>query len=163
MVQFFVSLGWYLLTALIHVILHRALALGFGKLTKNSFLIFIPSAMVIGWLLYFKIPGTLPMSALFLFLLFSGAHFLFFMSFFFDARSPSMKVLFLVRRHGPITREEILTHFSDAETVVNRVNTLLYEKFLVEGGNRLHAAPKAIPIARFMTWYRRLMKWERGG
>ena len=85
------------------------------------------------------------------------------MSFFFDARSPSAKLLFLIRHHGPLTRDAILTHFSDEETVVNRANTLVYEGYLVDRGSRFYAADKALPIARFMSWYRRLMKWERGG
>ncbi|MBI5620893.1 hypothetical protein HY949_03880 [Candidatus Gottesmanbacteria bacterium] len=163
MLQLLVSLAWYLVTAFIHVLLHRSLALGWGKMTKHSFWIFVPGAGACAWLLFGVVPGQLPWSALLLYLLLASTHFLFFWSFFFDARSPSAKLLFLIRRHGPITREEILTHFSDAETVLNRVNTLLYEKFIVERGNRFSAASKALPIARFMAWYRHLMKWERGG
>lgn len=157
------SVVCYLLTAFVHVLLHRALAFGFGKRTKNSFWIFVPGAAATAWFLNASAPHDIPVSALLLYLLLSAAHFLFFMSFFFDARSPSAKLLFLIRRHGPITRDEILTHFSDEETVVNRVNTLVYEGFLKMQGNRLVATTKAMPVARFMTWYRRLMKWERGG
>lgn len=153
----------YLLTAFVHVLFHRVLAFGFGKRTKNSFWIFVPGAAATAWFLNASAPHDTLLSALLLYVLLSAAHFLFFMSFFFDARSPSAKLLFLIRRHGPITRDEILTHFSDEETVVNRVNTLVYEGYLVDRGSRLYADPKAIPIARFMSWYRRLMKWERGG
>ena len=163
MSQFLVSIMWYLLTAILHVLLHRGLALGYGKITKHSFWIFIPGAAILAWLQLFMVPGQLPWSALLLYLLLSSAHFLFFWSFFFDARSPSAKILFLIRRHGPVTREEILAHFSDAETVTNRLNTLVYEGYAVKRGSRVVATAKSIPIARFMAWYRRLMKWERGG
>ncbi|MBI3955829.1 hypothetical protein HY339_01085 [Candidatus Gottesmanbacteria bacterium] len=158
-----VSIACYLLTALVHVLLHRALAFGLGKITKNSFWVFVLGAVVTIRILYSMRPSDIPMSAILLYLLLSATHFLFFMSFFFDARSPSAKILFLIRRHGPVTREEIMAHFSDGETVVNRVNTLIYEGYIVERGNRFYASPKAIPIARFLAWYRRLMRWERGG
>ena len=163
MALLFVSIVCYLLTAFVHVLLHRAFAFGFGKRTKNSFWVFVPGALFTAWILYLIPFSDIHLSALLLYVLLSSAHFLFFMSFFFDARSPSAKLLFLIRRHGPITRDEILTHFSDDETVLNRVNTLVYEGYLVARGSRLYAAPKAIPIAQFMAWYRRLMKWERGG
>lgn len=158
-----VSIACYFLTAFVHVLLHRALAFWFGKRTKNSFWIFLPGAAVTAWILSALPQHDIPLSAFLLYVLLSAAHFLFFMSFFFDARSPSAKILFLVRRHGPITRDEILTHFSDDETVINRLNTLTFEHVVIERGGRLYAAEKVIPIARFMAWYRRLMKWERGG
>ncbi len=157
------SIGSYLLTAFVHVFLHRALAFGFGKRTKNSFWIFVPGVVATAWLLNALPSQDILLSAFLLYLLLSAAHFLFFMSFFFDARSPSAKLLFLIRHHGPLTRDAILTHFSDEETVVNRANTLVYEGYLVDRGSRFYAADKALPIARFMSWYRRLMKWERGG
>lgn len=163
MVLLMVSIACYFLTALVHVLLHRVLAFWFGKRTKNSFWIFIPGAFLTAWILFALPPQNIPLSALLVYFLLSAAHFLFFMSFFFDARSPSAKILFLVRRHGPITRDEILTHFSDDETVINRVNTLLYERVIIERGGRLYAAEKAMPVVRFMAWYRKLMKWERGG
>ncbi len=156
MVQLLISVACYFLTAILHIVLHRVLAYGFGKLTKQSFLIFIPGVLVTGWIVFSIVPSDIPTSAMLLYLLLTATHFLFFMSFFFDARSPSAKLLFLIRRHGPMTRENILTHFSDTETVINRVDTLIYEGYLVEMGNRLYAADKAIPVARFM-------RWERGG
>ena len=156
------GIGSYLLTAFVHVLLHRALAFGFGKRTKTVFG-FLSRVVATAWFLNALPPQDILLSALLLYLLLSVVHFFVFYELLFDARSPSAKLLFLIRHHGPLTRDAILTHFSDEETVVNRVNTLVYEGYLVERGSRFYAADKAMPIARFMSWYRRLMKWERGG
>lgn len=172
MLLFILSFLCYIATAILHIIIHRGIAVVFGKYMQKSFLVFGIGALVMAGVLFGMSlrlskdhiwSASIPMSAYFFYLLLSATHFLFFMSFFYDAKSPSTKLLFLIRRLGPLTREEILTHFSDTETVVNRVNTLVYEGLLAHKGGRLVATPKAMPIARFMVWYRRLMKWERGG
>jgi len=104
-----------------------------------------------------------PVSSFFLFLLLCGVYFIFLTSVFLADESPATKIISQIKKHGWLTRGQIQGYFSDSVLISKRILELRRIGWINERRGLYRLLPKGIFIMRFISLYRNILAWERGG
>jgi hypothetical protein len=104
-----------------------------------------------------------PASSLLLFLLLCGVYFIFLTSVFLADESPATKIISQIKKHGRLNHRKIQGYFSDSVLIVKRMQELVRLGWINEKRGLYRLLPKGIFIMRFISLYRNILAWERGG
>ncbi len=166
----FTSIFIFISTVVVHVYLHRLLKRHSINTLKTIFI--FPIGVIGTVLIVFTqdhLPSgslwtlPLPLTSLALYGLMATLHVMLFASYFFNAESPSAKLLFMVRRKGALARHRIFSSFSNESLILKRLEGLVVSGYARKKGAAWTITPKGARAASLIEWYRSLLRWDKGG
>lgn len=155
-----VSLGAFVATVAVHVLIHRHLAYRWGIVTGKTIIVYAAAFLILA-----GIVATMPfpLTTLWLYALLVLSYLLYFLSFLSEGESPSAKILRIVSAEGPLSCADIFSRFTNEELFGKRLKQLVLSGFLMRVGDRFRVCKRGAVAAEFFLWYRKLLRWDWGG
>jgi hypothetical protein len=173
MIYIFFGFIFFILTALIHIILSRRYFLigrkikffwgtfvfGLGGFIVFQYILIHSGIFFERRLLYIPIPFSACLSYIFL----SFLYFIYFLSTFSGEESPSVKLYLLLKNGQKRTYKQIIGSFTDNEMVGVRIRSLITDKLINRSKSSYKILPKGKIVAQLFMWYRSLLGWKSSG
>lgn len=171
MVYLGISLTIFIVTTLIHIVLHRIL-LKKGILTIKTAIVFIFGLVIdlyaIRTIFYQSNNSNnllwlpVPVSGVMFYLLLSAVLIIFYTAPAFSYVSPSTLLLMLLEKKK-MTKNELLRHFSEEKIIISRLDELQKAGLVDLRRGRCITSKKGEKIAYIMKIYRGLFRWSEQG
>ena len=171
MMSLLFAIAIFLLSILLHIGIHRFL-MYLGIRTVYTVMVFLFGLFFLGILIY-KYPFIedqssfwtmrFPIASCSLYALFVCVYLLFFLSFFYDAESPSAQLLAILRRSGPLPYKKILSYFTNKSLFTSRLEHLKKNGLLYIHNDRYVLSINGKILAMFFQRYRSFLRWDLGG
>ncbi|KKS97787.1 MAG: hypothetical protein UV73_C0005G0064 [Candidatus Gottesmanbacteria bacterium GW2011_GWA2_43_14] len=161
MIEILLVIIIYLCASFIHIIKYRrqkAIKIGIIN-TYDIFLLFLPVLVIT----FQFIPVRWPLSSVFLYLLLSGVHFIFFTSPYLGDEGPSAKIYFLIKKQGEMNFKSLIANFSDEELIIKRIRNLENSKLILKKKTLFKTTAKGQLLSGLFNSYRQLLSWDTGG
>lgn len=173
MIFLFLSGIIFLITFIIHILLHRFL-LRYKIVTFKSLSIFAFGFILdLGGVIYLyeNVPinnseilfTPLPVTALILYVLLSLNFAIFMTSIYLKDQSPSAKLVWLVKINSKAELKEIKHYFSNSELIFKRLADLVRVRWIKKEGARYKIITRGKLIIKFIYFYRSLLGWKITG
>lgn len=160
MISIALSFISYLISVVIHVLLHRYLV-RVGKKTFASVGVFFIGLVLHAVVAFRFLP--LPWTSTVLYGLLSWLHIIVFTESYYGDMGPSRKILAMLRKKHAMTYHEIVTLFSDQVLIENRIHNLERDGLIRGKNGHLCATKRGRNLHRLLQWYRALFHWESSG
>lgn len=148
-----ISVSIYIVSVIVHVLIHRILRL-MGIRTFKTTTVFI-----IGFL----VNSAVAINGSFLFALLSILHIIFYTSPFLGDESPVTKIVELLRVNKRMSFQRIAGAFSDTTLVVKRLKDLERSGLIEIKNNRYFVTNRGKKLFNLIDVYRKFLHWDRGG
>ncbi len=169
MIFLLIAVSFFMVCILLHIQLHNFLAKR-NIMTLKTVYIFIAGALLLAVTLQTlgpfvrsitaisdAIKEPLFFSSLCLYILLSVSFTIFFASPFLGDESPSSKIYLLLKKNGTMTKEELLSYFTDKEIVLKRIDNLIFVGWIEVKNNHLRVTKKGKFIASLIFFNRTLL------
>lgn len=164
-----VAISIYFVAVILHVGLHRLLALYQYKTFRTAY-VFIGGfiAVVLTILLlprysFFEKDFALPFASLGIYILLSLAHILFYTSPYWGEQSPSFSIYFLIKNRQKMSLIEIEKSFSDKQFIEARLTDLVHDGFVSYRNKLYRSRGKGKRLLSWIERYRKMLNWYPGG
>lgn len=149
MLYLLLSFIFFLLTALVHVLVKR--------------LTILPLGFVLNAIFMFWINKPLPLTGIVIYGLLVFLYVIYFKSINLNEPSPSAAIYLLIKNQGEQTEREVLSKFSDKRLVINRLTDLEMEGFIKKREGRLYLTSKSFYLIKFFIFYSKILGLKEGG
>lgn len=162
-----ISVSIYIVSVIVHVLIHRILRQR-GIRTFKTVLVFLIGFIVNTAILFYLAgaPGCglkLPLTAGVLFALLSSLYVIFYTSPYLGDESPATKVIAILGVKKKMNSLQIMGEFSDSQLIIKRLNDLKRDGLVEMKNNRYCCTDKGMKLVDLIDMYRKLLRWDRGG
>ncbi len=165
MVDILVTILVFFFTSLSHILLYKTVGektiTGVRLFFTVYFVGFLVELIVVTWILPKNC--SLPLSSILFYLLATGIYFILYIGAFLGDESPATKIFNRIRKTGQATHRELVNCFSDKELIFKRIDEMKKVGWISEKKGSYSLTPKGLTIMKIVSFYQKLLKWERSG